>query len=102
MGTALLEGCACGIRVLVSDIPAHRYIQSLFPDQVTVFGQGDEESVRAAFDKIDKEDARVKFQPPQLVLGSISARNMSNSYQSFFSEILQSSSSSRAECAGAM
>jgi len=102
LGTALLEGCACGIRVLVSDIPAHRYIQGLFPDQARIFGQGDEESIRAALDKIDTEDAKVKFQPPQLVLESISARNMSNSYQSFYSDVLQSSSSLRAECAGAM
>jgi hypothetical protein len=69
---------------------------------VTIFGQGDEESIRAALDKIDAEDARVKFQPPQAVIDSISARNMSNSYQSFYSEVLQPSSSSRAECAGAM
>ncbi len=102
LGTALLEGCACGIRVLVSDIPAHRYIQGLFPNQVTIFGHGDAESVRAALDKIDAADARAKFQPPQFVLENISARNMSNSYQSFYFELLQSSSPSGAELAGAM
>jgi len=102
LGTALLEGCACGIRVLVSDIPAHRYIQSLFPEQVTIFGHEDAESVRAALDNIDAEHARARFLPPQLVFESVSARHMSNAYQSFYSEVLKSCSSSAAKSAGAM
>jgi len=102
LGTALLEGCACGIRVLVSDIPAHRYIQSLFPEQVTIFGHEDAESVRAALDNIDAEHARARFLPPQFVLESVSARHMSNAYQSFYSEVLKSCSSSAAKSAGAM
>jgi glycosyltransferase involved in cell wall biosynthesis len=95
LGTALLEGCASGIRILASDIPAHRYIQGLFPGQVTIFGRGDAESVRAILDSVGQKDARLRFLPPQSALEGISARRMSESYQRFYSEILQSASSSR-------
>jgi glycosyltransferase involved in cell wall biosynthesis len=90
LGTALLEGCASGIRVLASDIPPHRYIQNMFPDQVRIFGRGNSNGVQAALDDIGTEDARHRFQPSPSTLEMISTHRMSSQYQEFYSEILQS------------
>jgi glycosyltransferase involved in cell wall biosynthesis len=90
LGTALLEGCVCGIRVLATDIPAHRYIQKMFPDQMRIFGRGDSASVHAALDSLGEEDARKKFLPSPSTLEMISTRRMSRQYQEFYSDILRS------------
>jgi glycosyltransferase involved in cell wall biosynthesis len=90
LGTALLEGCASGIRVLATDIPAHRHIQEIFPDQVQIFGHGKRDSIRAALDSVAPQLWRQKFQPPRSALETISNRTMSAKYQEFYSDILQS------------
>jgi len=91
LGTALLEGCASGIRVLATDIPPHRYIQKIFPDQMQVFYRGTSDCVRAALDGIPPERRQQKFQPSSSSLEMISNRRMSSDYQDFYSHILQSS-----------
>ncbi len=89
-GTALLEGCACGVRVLATDIPPHRSIQKLFPDQMQIFEQGSSDCVRAALDGIPSECQRQKFQPSPSTVEMISTRRMANQYQDFYANILQS------------
>ncbi len=84
---ALLEGCASGIRVLATDIPPHRCILRIFPDQVRIFGSGDLDTVRAALDSIGNEH---RFLPSQSALETISNCRMSSQYQELYSEILQS------------
>lgn len=88
---ALLEGCASGIRVLATDIPPHRYIQKIFPDQVQIFATGKSDSVRMALDGLQPEHWQQKFLPSPSTLEMISTRRMSRQYQEFYSEILQSS-----------
>jgi glycosyltransferase involved in cell wall biosynthesis len=90
LGTALLEGCASGIRVLATDIPAHRYIQKIFPDQMQIFGSGKSDSVRMALDGYQPEYWQQKFLPSPSTLEMISTRRMSRQYQDYYSEILQS------------
>ena len=92
LGTALLEGCASGIRVMASDIPAHRFIQQMFPDQVQIFIRGDASSVGTALDGISEGDATKRFELSPSALEVISTRRMSRQYQEFYSEILQSPS----------
>jgi glycosyltransferase involved in cell wall biosynthesis len=100
LGTALLEGCASGIRVLATDIPPHRYIQKIFPDQVQIFDQSTSASVRTALDGIRKNDARQKFLPPPSALEMISTQRMANQYQEFYADILQSASRATLEPEG--
>ncbi len=90
LGTALLEGCASGIRVLATDIPAHRYIQKIFPDQMQIFDRGTPDCVRAALDGIEPACLRQRFLPSPCTLETISNRRMSAQYQDFYSDILQS------------
>jgi hypothetical protein len=102
LGTALLEGCASGIRVLATDIPPHRYIQKMFPDQVRIFGRGNSDGVQAALDDLRTVDARHSFQPSPSTLEMISTRRMSCLYQELYSEILHSTSRSTSGPKGAM
>jgi glycosyltransferase involved in cell wall biosynthesis len=90
LSNALLEGCASGIRVLATDIPPHRYIQKMFPDQVQIFGRWNSDGVQAALDGIRTEDARHRFHPAPSTLEMLSTHRMSSQYQEFYSEILQS------------
>ena len=90
LGTALLEGCASGVRVLATDIPAHKYIESIFPGQVQIFGQSTAASVAKALDSISNQDAQQKFTPSPSALERMSNRGMSSQYQEFYSAILQS------------
>jgi len=85
---ALLEGCACGIRIVATDIPPHRCILKTFPDQVRLFGHGDLDTVEAALDSLGNQE---RFLPSPSVVETISSRRMSSQYQDFYSHILQSS-----------
>jgi len=86
---ALLEGCATGIRVLATDIPPHRTIQQIFPDQVQMFNRNDPASLQALLDGIPAGCRRQRFEPPASALESISSHRMSGEYQEQYSEILQ-------------
>ena len=86
---ALLEGCATGIRVLATDIPPHRTIQQIFPDQVQMFNRNDPASLQAALDSIPPKCRRQRSEPPPTALKSISSQKMSSEYQEQYSEILQ-------------
>ena len=86
---ALLEGCASGIQVLATDIPAHQCIQQKFPDQMRTFANGGSKAVHAALDSCR---SRQRFKPPPSTLEAISSRRMSGQYQEFYAKLLQSTS----------
>ena len=90
---ALIEACMSGLRILASDIPAHRYIQSKFPDQVKIFAGSDSDSVKVGLDGVPADELRARFQPPQSALEMFTARAMSKAYQKFYSGILRQSGS---------
>jgi len=90
LSNSLMEGCACGIRVVATDIPPHRHIQQIFPEQMQLFDQPRSESIRAVFDGLEPERWQEKFLPSGVTLDLISTRRMSSQYQDFYSEVLQS------------
>jgi glycosyltransferase involved in cell wall biosynthesis len=92
LSNALLEGCASGIRALATDIPPHRYVENLFPDQMLIFGQGRSDSVRTVLDSLDPGCWRQKFLPRPDSLDMISCRRMSRQYQEFYASVIQSRS----------
>jgi glycosyltransferase involved in cell wall biosynthesis len=92
LSNALVEGCASGIRILATNIPSHRYIQEIFPDQVQIFDRGKSDSVRATLDGLQPECWQQKFLPSPSTLELISTCRMSRQYQEFYADILQSAS----------
>ncbi len=86
---SLLEACACGIRLLVSDIPPHRQIQELFPQQVEVFPVNDKDTLAHSFNRLTWGDSLGI--PPAASLEAISAERMSLSYQNLYDRILETS-----------
>jgi hypothetical protein len=89
LANATLEGCASGIRVLATNIPAHRYVHDMFPEQMQIFDKGKSDSVRIALDSLESECWQQKFLPSSSALERISTRRMSREYQDFYSEILR-------------
>lgn len=85
---ALLEACACGVRVIASDIPAHREIQLTFPQQVSLFAARGDKAVAAALDQHSPGAMAHAFNPPVDSLYAISSRRMSLSYQVLYQTLL--------------
>jgi glycosyltransferase involved in cell wall biosynthesis len=86
---ALLEGCASGVQVLASDIPAHRKLQDMFPEQFKLFEEGNKYSLVAALSSIS-ESSRARISPSEAGLRAISDNNMSRSYCRLYSSSEQS------------
>ena len=80
---ALLEACACGLRVLASDIEAHRYIAGLFPEQVELFPLGGA-ALADRMNALSVSGRTGPIQPPAGSLEAISARRMSRHYQDLY------------------
>jgi glycosyltransferase involved in cell wall biosynthesis len=81
---ALLEGCATGVHILASRIPAHERIRELFPEQVTLYSLGGEGSLARALDELGCANRRRVICPPADALGKISGRTMSRQYQDLY------------------
>jgi len=81
---ALLEGCACGTRVIASDIPPHRHIRDMFVRQVFIYPGHDPQAVAAALDANSSGEVVPVLQPPRESLDAISASRMSRAYQSLY------------------
>jgi glycosyltransferase involved in cell wall biosynthesis len=77
---ALLEGCASGLLVLATDIPPHRAMQKMFPQQVMLFRDKPQYPLELALAQV-AEKSYVHASPPEEALETISDRRMSQSYQ---------------------
>jgi glycosyltransferase involved in cell wall biosynthesis len=88
---ALLEGCASGIQVLASDIPAHRKLQELFPEQCKLFEEGDKQSLAAALSSISGS-RRMQLSPIEEGLSAISDRTMAEAYGTIYQRLLKGDS----------
>jgi len=88
---ALLEACACGLRIVASDIEAHRYIASLFPEQVDLFPLGDPSALRERLNVLGQSGRRRPIRPPAASLQAISAERMSLLYQAVYEGVLSRS-----------
>jgi glycosyltransferase involved in cell wall biosynthesis len=84
---AVLEGCASGIRVLASDIPPHRSIHAIFPDQVQLVDGW--EQLRNALDGMAQSSEHRRFAPSPEALEQISSTRMSGAYQEFYQSLLR-------------
>lgn len=84
---ALLEGCACGTRVIASDIPPHRRIRDMFAQQVFIYSGHDPQAVAAALDANSPGEVVPILQPPRESLDAISASRMSRAYQSLYDNL---------------
>ena len=91
LGMALLEACACGLRVIASDIEAHRYIAGLFPEQVTLFPVGDDSALTDGFNALSQSGRIGPTLPPAASLQAISAERMSRQYQDLYDRVLAGS-----------
>jgi len=81
---ALLEGCAAGVHVLASRIPAHQRISELFAEQVTLYSLGGAASLAEALDKLGRANRQRVTVPPADALEKISGRFMSRQYQELY------------------
>jgi len=84
---ALLEACACGTRVIASDIQPHRHIRDLFPQQVFIYSGNGPQAVAAALDANGPEEMVHMLQPPRESLEAISASRMSRAYQDLYDNL---------------
>ena len=84
MPLSLLEGCACGMRVIASDISPHRRIRDLFAQQVFLYAGHEPHAVAAALDEHATTEIAPALQPPRESLEAISASRMSRTYQSLY------------------
>jgi glycosyltransferase involved in cell wall biosynthesis len=85
---ALLEACACGLRILASDIEAHRYTAGLFPEQVDLFPVGEGSALTDRLNALSRSGAIVPVLPPAASLQAISAERMSRRYQDVYDRVL--------------
>lgn len=86
---ALLEGCASGIQVLASDIPAHRKLQEMFPAQVKLFNPAQNHSLAEGLTSATSS-RRTQVLPSESGLRAISDNSMSQSYCRLYSSLQQS------------
>jgi len=84
---ALLEGCACGSRVIASDIAPHRHIRDMFPQQVFIYSGHGPRAVAAALDTNGPKEMANILQPPRESLEAISASRMSRAYQDLYDNL---------------
>jgi glycosyltransferase involved in cell wall biosynthesis len=87
---ALLEACACGLRVLASDIEAHRYIGGLFPEQVELFPLDGGAALADRMNVLSRSGRIGPIQPCARSLEAISARRMSRQYQDVYDGAISS------------
>jgi glycosyltransferase involved in cell wall biosynthesis len=85
---ALLEACACGLRVIASDIQPHRYIADLFPKQVSLFALGDNEALAELLNALAARGRENPMCPPAASLEMISAERASRLYQNLYDRVL--------------
>jgi glycosyltransferase involved in cell wall biosynthesis len=89
---ALLEACACGLKVLASDIQPHRYIASLFPEQMTLFPLEDSGALMKQMNALPQPGPSNPIRPPGDSLENISAERMSRLYQDLYDRAVLSHS----------
>jgi len=82
----MLEGCASGLTVVATDIPAHRSIQGMFPDQVVLSGDELRKSLEQTVARFTY-GRWLRTTPPREALEAISDRTMSEAYQHVYSNL---------------
>jgi glycosyltransferase involved in cell wall biosynthesis len=85
---SLLEGCATGLRVMATDIEAHKEIQRMFPSQVILYSSTIQEALIRELNTIEKLDINQKCVPSAESLNAISDQTMSDQYQNIYDLIL--------------
>ncbi|MDP6095835.1 MAG: glycosyltransferase family 4 protein [Gammaproteobacteria bacterium] len=80
---AVLEALACGLPVLLSDIPAHREILALSPAAGELFSVDRSESLNEVIQKLKITDHH-RTAARALAMGHFSAETMSHSYQDLY------------------
>ncbi len=84
---ALLEALACGLPVVLSDIPAHREILKLAPKAGALFPVKDERALGACLRDIVNDDYSSRSEAAlSIVRNHLNARNMSAQYQEVYLE----------------
>lgn len=86
---ALLEGCASGLRIIASDISAHRQIKEMFPEATTLFPIDKKEGLAEALQAISYTVPPYSFNPN--MVHKISAQAMSYSYQELYGSLCDTS-----------
>jgi glycosyltransferase involved in cell wall biosynthesis len=84
---ALIEGCASGLSILASDIPAHRWIQKALPSQVVLFREDLHGQLESAMANC-VNDTYFRVRPSGEALEAISDRRMSACYQRAYRDLL--------------
>jgi glycosyltransferase involved in cell wall biosynthesis len=85
---ALLEACACGLKVLASDIQPHRDIAALFPEQVSLFPLEGDGALTQQLNILGHCQPGGRSCPATASLQMISAERMSRLYQDLYDRAL--------------
>jgi hypothetical protein len=74
--------------VLASNIQPHRYIASLFPEQVTLFPLDEPDALVNALNRVEQRSPAGPVQPCSISLEKISGQRMSRLYQDVYDRVL--------------
>lgn len=85
---ALLEACACGLRILASDIEPHRCVAELFPEQVDLFPHEKVGVLTDRMNALGRYGSKRRVKPPACSLEAVSAERMSCQYQDVYDKVL--------------
>ena len=85
---AVIEALACGLAVILSDIPAHMEILAFDSKAGVTFNTGNIDSLVQAYEKIDQQEYSIRSQAAlKIVNNQLSARRMSLKYQQVYTEL---------------
>lgn len=90
MPNAVIEAMACGLPVILSDIPAHKEVLELAQDVGIPFSLGNTHSLAEAINDIIKRQYRqIQQKASDTVNNFFSAKMMADNYQKIYNELIQ-------------